>query len=288
MKKNLLLSLLLFACLLLIAACGDIPIDGAEPSGNVNTEKQPDAEENITLKVGASITPHAEILNQVADTLKEQGITLEVIEFTDYVQPNLAVENGDLDANYFQHTPYLEQFNADNDTHLVGLADIHYEAMAIYCGKLSSLDDLYDGATIAIPNDGTNEARALLLLEANGVISLKEDADLTATILDIEENPLHIEFVEMEAAQIPLSLPDVDFGVINGNYALQAGLSVSADAVASEASDSAAASTFANVICVKEGNEDNPAIKALIDALQSDEIHDYINESYGGAVVPLF
>lgn len=294
MKKILLLVLTLIACLTLVTACGtqEDPVDTQDPvtnetgetEGTVNNEQT----ETVTLKVGASITPHAEILNQVVDNLAEQGITLEVIEFTDYVQPNLAVESGDLDANYFQHTPYMLQFNEENGTHLVDVADMHYEAMGIYCGKLSSLDDLYDGATIAIPNDATNEARALLLLADNGVITMKEGADLSATILDIEENPYNIEFVEMEAAQITLSLEDVDFGVINGNYALQGGLTVAENAVATETSDSEAATTYPNVLCVKEGNEENEAILALIEALQSDEVRNYINEAYGGVVVPLF
>ena len=240
-----------------------------------------------TIRVGASITPHAEILNVVKPILAEQGYDLEVVEYTDYVLPNTATESGELDANYFQHQPYLDDFNAQNGTHLVSVAAIHYEPFAIYAGKSDSLENVADGATIAVPNDGTNEARALLLLEAQGLIKLREDAGFTATKLDIEENPKNLDIVEMEAAQLPRVLPDVDFAVINGNYAIQGGLKV-ADALASESVESESAQTYANVLVVKEGNENNPAILALVDALQSDAVRDFINETYGGAVVPAF
>ena len=245
-------------------------------------------DEAVVLKVGASVTPHAEVLNQVKDALADEGITLEVIEFTDYVQPNTAVESGDIDANYFQHIPYLNQFNADNGTHIVSVANLHYEAMGIYAGKSSSLESLPEGAVIGVPNDGTNEARALLLLEANGLIKMKEGSDINATILDIEENPRNLEILEMEAAQIPLSLQDMDLGVINGNYALQAGLNATTDALAIEDENSIGASTYANVLCVKEGNENNEAIQKLIKALQSDSVREFMLNSYDGVVVPLF
>ena len=240
-----------------------------------------------TIRVGASITPHAEILNVVKPILAEQGYDLEVVEYTDYVLPNTATESGELDANYFQHQPYLDDFNAQNGTHLVSVAAIHYEPFAIYAGKSDSLENIADGATIAVPNDGTNEARALLLLEAQGLIKLREDAGFTATKLDIEENPKNLDIVEMEAAQLPRVLPDVDFAVINGNYAIQGGLKV-ADALASESVESESAQTYANVLVVKEGRESDPAIQALLKALQSQEVKDYINETYDGAVVALF
>ena len=240
-----------------------------------------------TIRVGASITPHAEILNVVKPILAEQGYDLEVVEYTDYVLPNTDTESGELDANYFQHQPYLDDFNAQNGTHLVSVAAIHYEPFAIYAGKSDSLENVADGATIAVPNDGTNEARALLLLEAQGLIKLREDAGFTATKLDIEENPKNLDIVEMEAAQLPRVLPDVDFAVINGNYAIQGGLKV-ADALASESVESESAQTYANVLVVKEGNENNPAILALVDALKTEEVRKFIEDTYEGAVVPMF
>ena len=240
-----------------------------------------------TIRVGASITPHAEILNVVKPILAEQGYDLEVVEYTDYVLPNTATESGELDANYFQHQPYQDDFNAQNGTHLVSVAAIHYEPFAIYAGKSDSLENIADGATIAVPNDGTNEARALLLLEAQGLIKLREDAGFTATKLDIEENPKNLDIVEMEAAQLPRVLPDVDFAVINGNYAIQGGLKV-ADALASESVESESAQTYANVLVVKEGNENNPAILALVDALKTEEVRKFIEDTYEGAVVPMF
>ena len=240
-----------------------------------------------TIRVGASITPHAEILNVVKPILAEQGYDLEVVEYTDYVLPNTATESGELDANYFQHQPYLDDFNAQNGTHLVSVAAIHYEPFAIYAGKSDSLENIADGATIAVPNDGTNEARALLLLEAQGLIKLREDAGFTATKLDIEDNPKNLDIVEMEAAQLPRVLPDVDFAVINGNYAIQGGLKV-ADALASESVESESAQTYANVLVVKEGNENNPAILALVDALKTEEVRKFIEDTYEGAVVPMF
>ena len=244
------------------------------------------AEEDKTITVAASATPHAEILEQAKPLLEEQGWDLEVTVFDDYVQPNLVVESGDFDANYFQHIPYLENFNEEQGTHLVNAGGIHYEPFGIYPGTKGTLDELEDGDTIAVPNDTTNEARALLLLEANGVIKLKEDAGLTATVKDIEENPHNVEIQELEAAQVPRVKDEVAFVVLNGNYALQAGFSVAKDAIAYETSDSEAAKTYVNVIAVKEGNEDNEGIVALVDALKSDEIKDFINETYNGAVIP--
>ena len=239
-----------------------------------------------TIKIAASPTPHAEILEAAKSILADEGWDLEVTEFEDYVQPNLVVESGDFDANYFQHIPYLESFNEEKGTHLVDAGDIHYEPFGIYPGTKSSLDELEDGDTIAVPNDTTNEARALLLLQDNGVLTLKEGAGLTATVNDIESTAKDIKIQELEAAQVPRVLGEVAFAVINGNYAVEAGLSVADDAIAYEASDSEAAKTYVNIIAVKEGNEDNEGIVALVDALKSDEIKDFINETYNGAVIP--
>ena len=244
-----------------------------------------DAEKG-TIKVAASATPHAEILEEAKPILEKEGWDLEVTVFDDYVQSNLVVESGDFDANYFQHIPYLDNFNEEQGTHLVNAGGIHYEPFGIYPGTKKTLDDLEDGDTIAVPNDTTNEARALLLLQDNGVITLKDGAGLEATVKDIEENPKNIQIEELEAAQVSRVKDEVAFVVLNGNYALQAGYSVSKDSIAHETSDSEAAKTYVNIIAVKEGNEDNEAVKALVDVLKSDEIKDYINETYDGAVVP--
>ncbi len=244
------------------------------------------AEEKGTIKVAASPTPHAEILEEAGKILAEQGWKLEVVTFEDYVQPNLVVESGDLDANYFQHIPYLESFNEENKTHLVNAGGIHYEPFGIYPGTRNTLDELQEGDSIAIPNDTTNEARALLLLQDNGVITLKEGAGLTATVLDIESNPLNLNIVELEAAQVSRIREEVAFVVLNGNYALEAGLSVANDAIAFEASDSEAAKTYVNIIAVKEGNEEQEGIKALVNVLKSDEIKQFILDKYDGAVIP--
>ena len=241
------------------------------------------------ITVAAVPTPHAEILNNaVKPLLEKEGYTLEVKEFTDYVQPNDVTENGDVDANYFQHGPYLEDFNEKNNTHLVSVAAIHYEPFGLYPGKTKSLNDLADGAKIAVPNDATNEARALQLLAAQGIITLKEDAGLAATKNDVVDNPHNIELVEMEAAQLPRTLSDVDFAVINGNYAAEAGFSASKDALAVEDATSEAAQTYANLLVVEEGNENEPAIKALVAALTSQTVKDYIDSTYDGAVVAVF
>ena len=238
------------------------------------------------IKVAASATPHAEILEEAKPLLEKEGYDLEVTVFDDYVQPNEVVDSGDFDANYFQHAPYMEQFNKEKGTKLVDAGDIHYEPFGIYPGTKKTLDDLEDGDTIAVPNDTTNEARALLLLQDNGVITLKDGAGLEATVKDIEENPKNIKIEELEAAQVSRVKDEVAFVVLNGNYALQAGYSVSKDSIAHETSDSEAAKTYVNVIAVKEGNEESEAIKALVDTLKSDEIKDFINEKYDGAVIP--
>ena len=239
-----------------------------------------------TIKVAASATPHAEILEEAKPILEKEGWDLEVTVFDDYIHPNLVVESGDFAANYFQHIPYLDNFNEEQGTHLVNAGGIHYEPFGIYPGTKKTLDELEDGDTIAVPNDTTNEARALLLLQDNEVITLKDGAGLEATVKDIKENPKNIQIEELEAAQVSRVKDEVAFVVLNGNYALQAGYSVSKDSIAHEASDSEAAKTYVNIIAVKEGNEDSEAVKALVDALKSDEIKDYINETYDGAVVP--
>ncbi len=244
------------------------------------------SKDNSVIKVAATSVPHAEILEAAKPILKEKGYDLQVTEFQDYVQPNEVVEAGEFDANYFQHRPYLESFNEEKGTHLTAVGDIHYEPLGIYPGTESSLDNVPDGAEIAIPNDTTNEARALLLLADNGLITLKEGAGIEATVLDIADNPHNIKFTELEAAQISRVLPEVSFAVLNGNYALEAGLNAAKDALAIETSDSEAAKTYVNVIVVKEGNEKNEGVKALVEVLKSDEIKKFINEKYEGSVVP--
>ena len=243
-------------------------------------------EEKGTITVAASPTPHAEILAEAGKILAKQGWTLKVTEFEDYVQPNLVVDSGEIDANYFQHVPYLDNFNEEKGTHLVSIAGIHYEPFGIYPGTKSSLKDIAKGDTIAVPNDTTNEARALLLLQANGIIKLKDGAGLTATVLDIVENPYDINIQELEAAQVSRVKDEVAFIVLNGNYALEAGFSVGKDSIAYEKSDSEAAKTYVNVLVVKEGNEDNEGLKALAEVLKSDEIREFIEKTYDGAVVP--
>ena len=243
-------------------------------------------DDDKTITVAASETPHSEILEAAKPILEEEGYDLEVTVFDDYVQPNEVVESGDFDANYFQHIPYLNSFNEEKGTHLVNAGGIHYEPFGIYPGTKSSLDDIADGDTIAVPNDTTNEARALLLLQDNGIIKLKDGAGLEATVNDIEENPYNVEIVELAAEQVARVAEETSYIVLNGNYALQAGYSVSKDALAYETSDSEAAKTYVNVIAVKEGNENSDKIKALVDVLKSDEIKDFINEKYDGAVIP--
>ena len=278
MKKFLTLALSL-ALALSLTACGDSQSDS---SADTDT-----AAETVTLKVAASPTPHAEILEQVKPILAEQGIELVITEYGDYVVPNTAVEEGDEDANYFQHTPYLDQFNAENGTHLVSVGKIHYEPMGVYAGKCDSLENLPDGATIAVPNDATNEARALQLLAAQGLIEIDPAAGLNATPNDITSNPKNLEFTELDASMIPNTIDEFDLNVINSNFALQADLNPAEDALASEDASSDAAQTYANIIAVKEGNEENPAVVALVEALHSAEIQEFINTTYSGSVLPI-
>ena len=261
-------------------------LTGALVLGTVGTSVVFAADDDKTITVAASETPHSEILEAAKPILEEEGYDLEVTVFDDYVQPNEVVESGDFDANYFQHIPYLNSFNEEKGTHLVNAGGIHYEPFGIYPGTKSSLDDIADGDTIAVPNDTTNEARALLLLQDNGIIKLKDGAGLEATVNDIEENPYNVEIVELAAEQVARVAEETSYIVLNGNYALQAGYSVSKDALAYETSDSEAAKTYVNVIAVKEGNENSDKIKALVDVLNSDEIKDFINEKYDGAVIP--
>ena len=292
MKK--LVSLLLSGALAvgLLAGCGSTGNSGTANTPAANTESpaastETGSLEGTTLKVGATPAPHAEILEVVKDILAEQGITLEIVQYNDYVQPNNAVEDGSLDANYFQHITYMNDFNDQNGTHLVSAAEVHYEPMSLYAGKVSSLDELADGALIGVPNDATNEARALLVLQQEGLITLRDGAGITATINDIVDNPKNLQFSEMEAAQLPLRLADLDMAVINGNYAIDAGLSMD-DALATESADGEAAQAYVNVLAVKEGRETDPAIQALAAALCSDEVKTYIEENYNGAVVAVF
>lgn len=271
------------------AAATEAPAASAEETEAAETEAA-EAEtpaELKEIKVGASPAPHAEILEAAAPALEKLGYKLSIVEYTDYVQPNIALDTSDLDANYFQHLPYLEQFNAERGTKLVSAGAIHYEPFGIYAGKTAALDAIADKATVAVPNDATNEARALLLLEAQGLIKLNEGVGLNATKNDIAENPKNLEILEVEAAQIPRSLKDVDIAVINGNYAIDAGLKVS-DALAVEASDSEAATTYGNIVAVQEGKENDEIAKALIEALTSDDVKAFIESTYEGAVVPLF
>ena len=238
-----------------------------------------------TIKIAASPVPHAEILAKAKEILKDYGYELDVVEFEDYVQPNLVVESGEFDANYFQHVPYLDSFNDEQGTHIVDAGDIHYEPFGIYPGKKASLAEIAEGDSIAVPNDTTNEARALLLLQDNGLLTLKDGVGLTATVNDIVENPYNINFVELEAAQVARVVGEVEYVVLNGNYALEAGFSVGKDSIAYEASDSVAAKTYVNIIGVREGNESSDKIKALVTVLRSDDIRQFIEDTYDGAVV---
>ena len=272
--KKIVASVLALALAASLAACGSSTASSAASSEAASAE-------TTVLKVGASPSPHAEILEQVKPILAEQGIDLQIHEYSDYVVPNTAVEDGDEDANYFQHVPYLDDFNTTRGTHLVSVTGVHIEPMGIYAGKSDSLDSLPDGASVAVPNDATNEGRALLLLEAQGLIKLADDSNLSSTPKDIVENPKNLTFTEVEAATIPSIASEVDLAVINSNYALGAGLNPVEDALALESSDS----PYVNVLVCKEGNENNAAIQALAEALHSDAVKNYIAENFDGAVI---
>ena len=269
---------------LALTACGNSGSSNAATTAASSASA--DADDKV-ITVGASPSPHAEILDAVKDELAKDGYELKVVEYNDYVQPNVALSEGDLDANYFQHKPYLDNYNQENGTDLVSAAAIHFEPMGVYAGKSSDLENVPDGAKIAVPSDATNEARALLLLQDQGVLKLKDGAGLEATKNDIAENPHNVQFVEVEAASVPRTLQDADFGVINGNYALSAGLDTSAT-LASEGADSEAAKTYANIVTVRKGDEETDKTKALVKALTSDTAKKFIEEQYKGSVIPVF
>lgn len=271
--------------ILALALAGVLVVGALTGCGSSKSESSEKKTDDKKITVAASATPHAEILEEAKTLLKDKGYELEVKVFDDYVQPNNVVESGEFDANYFQHVPYLEQFNEEKGTHLVVAGKIHYEPFGIYPGTKKDLKDIAKGDKIAVPNDTTNEARALLLLQDNGIIKLKDGAGIKATVNDIEENPNNIEIVELEAAQVPRVVNEVAYVVLNGNYALEANYTVKKDALAYEKSDSEAAKTYVNVIAVKEGNENSKKIEALVDVLKSDSIKKFINEKYDGAVI---
>lgn len=281
MRKNFLTKVVAATLSLAIAVsatgCG-APKDSA--AGTTSPEQR------TTLKVGANITPHSEILEEAKPILAEKGIDLEVVQLEDSVTPNTGVIEGSLDANYFQHVPYLDQFNEENKSDLVSVGAIHYEPFGVYAGKTKDLKDLPDGAVVAVPNNVTNEARALLLLAQEGILTLKEDAGITATVEDIIDNPKGIQFKELAPEQLVAALPDVDIAVINGNYAIEGGLHVSG-ALAVEANDGLAAKTYGNIIATSPDKADDPALKTLVEVLSGAEIAKYINDTYDGAVVPL-
>lgn len=285
MKKILALALSAILCLGLLAGCGtEGTTPATEPSADVSGSGE--LEEIV---VGATPSPHAEILEAVRGELEALGYELKIVEFTDYNTPNASLDDGSLDANYYQHKPYLDNYNAETGTDLVSAGAIHYEPMSIYPGSKTSLDEIADGDTIALPNDGSNETRALLLLQDLGYITLADgiNASSTATVLDVVDNPMNLNLLEMAAEAIPGALPDVAFGIINGNFALQNGLT-GADALASEAADSDAAQTYANIVACRNGDENSPKIQALLTALTSDTCRDFINNKYEGAVLPIF
>ena len=271
-----------------LAACGGTSASSTSTgSGSTSAASSSSSSDDKVITVGASPSPHAEILEQIKPTLEAEGYTLNIVEYSDYVQPNEALAQGDLDANYFQHKPYLDNYNSENGTDLVSVAAIHFEPMSIYSNKHDSLTDIPDGAKIAVPSDATNEARALLLLQDNGILTLKDGAGLDATANDIADNPHNVQLVETEAANVARTLDDVDFAVVNGNYALSAGLDTS-KTLASEATDSEAAQTYANIIACRDGDQDSDKITALVNALETQEVKDYINDTYKGTVIAVF
>ena len=284
--KNVLAAALSLTLAISLVGCGEPDEASAGTSSSASEQTEADAAAGTTLKVGANITPHSEILEQAKPILAEKGIELEIVKLEDSVTPNTGVIEGSLDANYFQHVPYLDQFNEENKSDLVSVGAIHYEPFGVYAGKTTSLSDLPDGAVVAVPNNVTNEARALLLLAQEGILTLKDDAGIEATVADIVDNPKNIEFKELAPEQLVNALPDVDVAVINGNYAIEGGLHVK-DALAVEANDGLAAKTYGNIIATSPAKKDDPAIKTLVEVLQSKEISDFINGKYDGAVVPL-
>ena len=278
MKKKSILSVVLAGVLALgLVGCG------AGSTGN--TDAGSSAEDKV-IKIGVSPKPHKEIVDVAVPLLEKEGYKVEITEFNDYVQPNTAVEEGSLDCNFFQHTPYLNEQNESRGLHLKSVASIHLEPMGLYSKKITSLDELQDGATIAVPNDTSNEARALKLLEANGLIKIKDGELITPA--DITEYSKDLKFTELEAATLPRIINDVDAAIINGNYAIEAGFDVLKDGIIKEGKDSEAAKPYANILVVKEGNENQEKIQALVKALTSDEVKDFINSQYNGSVIPVF
>ncbi|NLL80872.1 MAG: MetQ/NlpA family ABC transporter substrate-binding protein [Tissierellia bacterium] len=276
MKKILSLVLIAVLALSLLVACS---------STDEKTPAEPQAPAELeTIVIGVSPEPHATLVSLVADNLEEQGYEIKTIEFTDYVKPNHALEDGEIDANFFQHEPYLIDFVAKEGLDLVSIGGVHIEPMALYANNSQSLDDLPEGGEIAIPNDTVNGGRALLLLQENGLIKLKEDVGLEATENDIEENPKNLKFTALEAATLPRVLGEVDGAVINGNYALEAGLNPVEDGLVIEGKES----PYVNIVAVRAGEENEEKFVKLMEALQSDEVRAYIEENYGGGVVPAF
>ena len=286
--KNILKAVLTaaFAFVMVAALAGCGATQGSTDTASEGSSSAAASGDDKTIVVGASPSPHAEILAAAEDVLAEEGWTLEIVEYSDYIQPNVALEGGELDANYFQHNQYLENYNAENGTDPVNAANIHFEPMTLYAGKTASVDELPDGAQIAVPSDPSNEARALLVLEEQGIITLAEGAGLEATPNDIVDNPKNVQIVEAEAAALPRMLEDADMAVINGNYALSSGLDQSL-VVATEQNPEAE-STYPNCIAVRSGDEESEKTKALVSALTSDTVKQFIEENYGDAVVPCF
>lgn len=273
-KLTLLASTALLTLALLASGCGSsTPAGGSESKSN-----------NTTVTVGATPVPHGEILNEIKPLLAKEGVDLKIIEFTDYVKPNLALNDKELDANFFQHSPYLDKFNAERGTKLKAIAKVHIEPMGVYSHKIKDLKDVPNGAKVAIPNDPTNGGRALLILQTAGLIGLKDGGSITSTIGDVEKNDKNLQFVELEAAQIPRSIDDVDIALINTNFALEAGLNPLKDALYLEAKDS----PYANVLVVREGDENRPEIQKLVKALQSEDVKKFIGDKYQGAILPSF
>ena len=272
-----------------LAAAAALTLSLAACSGNNSSSTADDSSSDASstvIRVGASPSPHAEILEFAKDQLAAKGYELEIVEFTDYVMPNVALYEGDLDANFFQHTPYLDNYNEQNGTDLVSACKVHFEPMGLYSETLTSVSDVAEGSKVGVPNDPTNEARALNLLEAQGLIKLREGAGLNATPLDIEENPLNLEFVELEAAQLPRNLSEFAIAAINGNYAIEAG--ILDKVIVNEAADSESAQEYANILAVQSGELETDKTKALVEALTSDETREFINTQYEDQFIPVF
>ncbi|NRY61633.1 MetQ/NlpA family ABC transporter substrate-binding protein [Clostridium beijerinckii] len=276
MKKKSILSVVLAGVVTLgLVGCGGTATSGSKDSKN-----------DKVIKIGVTPKPHEEIVNIAKPLLEKEGYTVEITEFNDYNQPNTAVEEGSLDANFFQHTPYLNEQNSSKGYHLVSVGPVHLEPMGLYSKKVKSLDELKDGATIAVPNDPSNEARALKLLAGKGLIKIKDGELVTSK--DITENPKNLKFNELEAAAVPRAIDDVDAAVINGNYAIEAKFNPAKDAIIIEDKASEAAKPYANIVVVKQGNENQEKIKALVKAMTSPEVKEFIEKEYNGSVIPVF